>query len=391
MELASVVWIASAVLSIGWVVAAIVTTRTLLAARHLSSDPARTPAVWPRLSVIIAALDEESTIERALGTLLTSTYPHLELVLVNDRSRDRTGEIMERMAARDARIRVVHVQSLPAGWLGKVHALHLGTKAATGDWLLFTDADVHFLPGCLERAVSVAIADELDHLTLWPRMIAHGVLLRATILAFGVSLIAMVRPHRIGPGSKAFLGIGAFNLVRKSAFDRTRGFEWLKMELADDMAVSKLVVDAGGRTGWRMARDLLEIEWYPSLGAMVRGLEKNTYGIFSRFSVPLFVAKLGAIVAVMSAPAVALLSGGPAWCTLAGAGALTFALGMYVFGARFAGYGLAEAVLGPMMGSIVMFVALVRSAVATWRQGGISWRGTRYSIEELRRGQVVQL
>jgi glycosyltransferase involved in cell wall biosynthesis len=381
---------AAALLSGGWALASLDTIRAVRSARSLSEDPAPDPAEWPRLSVVVAARDEADTLEGALGTLLTASYPDLELVLVNDRSTDGTGALMERLAGRDPRVRVVHVRALPAGWLGKVHALEVGTRAATGDWVLYTDADVHHLPGCLERAVAVALAERLDHLTLWPTMVARSVFLRALILSFGVSLLAMTRPHRVGPGSRAFFGIGAFNLVRRSFFARTAGFEWLRMELADDMAVSKLVVDAGGRSGWRTARDHLRLEWYPTLGAMVRGLEKNAYGVFSRFSVIRFALKLSVVLALLLAPAVALL-GGPAWCRAAGASALLATLAAHAAGARLVGFGAAEALLAPLFGVVAMLATLVRSAVVTWRHGGVAWRGTRYTVEELRRGQVVRL
>jgi hypothetical protein len=279
---------------------------------------------------------------------------------------------------------------LPPGWLGKVHALHLGVQAASGEWLLFTDADVHCRPECLERAVALAVAERLDHLTLWFRLLARSVALRAALLSFGVSLVAMTRPLRVGrPGSKAFFGIGAFNLVRRDALERTPGLAWLRMELADDMAVSRLVVEHGGRSGWRHAHELLELEWYPSLPAMIRGLEKNSYGIFSRFSPLLFAVKLLLALGVSAAPVVALFAGGG--CAVIGALALFACFSTYAVASRFMGFGAAEALAGPLLGPPAIFVALLGSALATWRQGGIRWRGTLYPVAELRSGQVVRL
>jgi hypothetical protein len=96
----------------------------------------------PRLSVVIAARDEAAAVEQALSSVLLQQYPDFEVVVVDDRSTDGTGAILDRMAEREPRLRVVHVDAVPAGWLGKNHALHLGAQGATGELILFTDADV---------------------------------------------------------------------------------------------------------------------------------------------------------------------------------------------------------------------------------------------------------
>ena len=112
------------------------------------------PPSWPELGVVIAASNEAETIEPALRSLLAQDYPSLEIVMVDDRSTDRTGTIVDHLAASDARISRVHVRVLPAGWLGKVHALQRGVERVRGDFVLFTDADIHFAPGALRRAVA---------------------------------------------------------------------------------------------------------------------------------------------------------------------------------------------------------------------------------------------
>src|SRR6185369_2740694 len=105
-------------------------------------------------SVVVPACNEARTIERALTSLLAQDYPDLEIVLVDDRSSDETGAIIEHLAASDRRISAIHVRELPAGWLGKVHALQRGLERARGELVLFTDADIHFAPGALRRAVA---------------------------------------------------------------------------------------------------------------------------------------------------------------------------------------------------------------------------------------------
>ena len=109
---------------------------------------------WPKVSVVVPACNEADTLERAMSSLLACDYPNLEIVLVNDRSTDQTGHIMDGLSERDQRIHVVHLDHLPAGWLGKLNAMHQGTQRVQGQLLLFTDADVHFEPSSIRRAVS---------------------------------------------------------------------------------------------------------------------------------------------------------------------------------------------------------------------------------------------
>ncbi|MEK7768052.1 MAG: glycosyltransferase family A protein, partial [bacterium] len=137
-----------------WAGMALVIRRHVAGLRSLGDEAAPEPAAWPRLSVLVPACNEADTLEPALETLLRSDYPDLEVILVDDRSTDGTGAVVDRLAARDARIVPVHVAALPPGWLGKVHAMHVALPHATGEWLLFSDADVHAAPDTIRRAVA---------------------------------------------------------------------------------------------------------------------------------------------------------------------------------------------------------------------------------------------
>src|SRR5271167_4249273 len=184
-------WIAGTILAVAWF------SRIVDAALGMPSvaDVSRPewdrnpvlPAGNPRVSIIVPARDEAETIEQALSTLLALNYDNYEVIAVNDRSTDRTGEIMEKLAASPAAhecLRVVHHRELPAGWLGKTHAMWTAANQATGDWLLFTDADVLFKPDTLTRALAYAEAEAADHLVLFPRMIMHSPGERMTVAFF---------------------------------------------------------------------------------------------------------------------------------------------------------------------------------------------------------------
>jgi glycosyltransferase involved in cell wall biosynthesis len=207
------------------------------ACRLLADERPASPSTWPRLSVVVAACNEASTLEAALATLLAQDYPELEIVVIDDRSTDGTAEIVDRLAARDPRVRAVHVRELPDGWLGKVHALHVGAARATGDWVLFTDADVHLAPGVLRRAIAVCLTDELDHLAVLPDARAGTLVEEIAVDAMGQIFL-----------EKHGAGVGAFNLVRRSAFARTAGFSWLRMEVLDDVGLGELMRQAGAQS-----------------------------------------------------------------------------------------------------------------------------------------------
>lgn len=388
------VWILPLLLAglcIAWFIVAALALPSFLNPRRLEHLDDQ-PRDWPLVSVIVTALDEESTIEPALRTLLASSYPNLELIAVNDRSRDGTGAVIDRLAREDSRLQPIHITELPAGWLGKVHAMSRGTERASGEWLLFTDADVHFRDRVIERVIAVVERERLDHFTLWPNLLGKTVPLRAALIAFTTNLLILLRPHRLGgENSRGFVGVGAFNLVRRTALSKTPGLQWLKMEIVDDTGLAKMMVEQGFRSSWRSAGDSLTVEWYPSIPTMIRGLEKNMYGAFSHFRLSVFLTKFLLIVPFILAPYFAVFSFSPWW--LVASGLMVFGIWWLLSGltAAAAGFGIAEALLAPFVGAAIMFIALARSTWLTLRNGGIRWRGTFYPLKELQAGARLKL
>ena len=234
------------------------------------------PESWPKLSVVIPACNEADKIEAAVRTVLRQDYPELEIVLIDDRSTDGTGDVVDRLAADDPRVLAVHVTELPDGWLGKVHALDVGVRRATGDWVLFTDADVHYSGDVLGRAVAYCEDRRLDHLAAAPEIWSNRFLSDVAVASFLRSFCVLARCWAIeDPNSGAFVGIGAFNLVRREAFDRTEGFEWLRLEVADDVGLGLMMKRSGARSCMVSAVGLLGLHWYRSIGEMARGVEKG--------------------------------------------------------------------------------------------------------------------
>jgi glycosyltransferase involved in cell wall biosynthesis len=350
------------------------------------------PGKWPRLSVVIATCNDADTIAKAVNTLLQQDYPDLEIVVVNDRSTDETGAIIEKIAREDSRVRTAHIQHLPPGWLGKVHALHVGTQKTSSEWILYTDADVYFERGVLRKAMAFVLADHSDHLALMPVPRAPSFWLRVVMQAIGGVFILGTRGAHLGkPGSKAFVGAGAFNLVRKAALDRTEGFAWLRMEVVDDVGLGLMLQRSEAWSSFAITLQDVSFTWYPSLRAMFKGLEKNFFGVLALYSITRMIGIIVLAWAYALAPFVAiiyslkipflLIVGVVAYlCLVAGAVGVKLMFKQKLL-----------PLLLVQVGHILISLMLLRSGIMCVVRGGITWRGTWYPINELRAGHRVRV
>lgn len=362
-------------------------TRTLPRFEHFA-PPA--PSSWPRLSVLVPACNESEHIEAAARSLMQQDYPHLEIILINDRSTDDTCAIIDKLAAEDERIKTVHIKQLPEGWLGKVHALHQGKQQATGDWLLITDADIYYTPGMLRKAVAYSINNDIDHLTLLPDVLLDNFWLEVAISTFGLLFLLTTRATQVNKAdSTAIIGIGAFNLVKRETFDKTPGFEWLRLEVVDDVGVGFMINKAGGQTHFALANKDLSLSWYESLSAMFRGLEKNLFGAGAHYRGWVTAIQVSFLWALLAAPIVALTSGS---ALLMACGVLVVVVQILfsIFCERDKPSEIWRLLLFPL-GVFMLSLMMLWSAYHCLKSGGIDWRGTRYSLKELRDGQRVKL
>lgn len=353
--------------------------------RRLATLAAPAPTAWPRVSVIFAARNEEATLLHAVPTMLALDYPDFEVIAVNDRSEDRTGTLLEQLAAANPRLKVVHVTELPEGWLGKNHALAEGSTNASGDWILFTDADVHFQPGTLQRAIAYARAQTLDHLAAVPALVEHGHWYGSCINAFSVAFTVAGRPWQIpDPRSRAFGGIGAFNLVRTSTYRKLGGHVPIHLRPDDDIKLGKLM-KSGGFSELVLGGGAISVSWYKNVREMILGLTKNSYAAADyRWWVP--PVSTAAVALGLLWPFVALfVTTGPAWwCYLATIGVM-FGLGCDQ--ARFTGGRWWYGFLLPV-GMVLMSFIVWRSMVVTHWTGGITWRGTFYPLAHLKNNRL---
>jgi len=383
------VWITGILLGLVWL------SRVIDAARGVPkiadiSEPEwdRRPREPHRLAIIVPALNEEDSIEHALRRLLALDYDDYEVIAVNDRSTDRTGEIMERVAAESGgRLKVVQIHELPPGWLGKVHAMWTAAQQAQDpDWLLFTDADVMFRPDCLSRAVAYAERECADHLVLLPHLTMKRIGEKMMLGFFQLLFVFGHRPWKVAdPKAKDHMGVGAFNLVRRSAYAAIGTYKTLRFEVVDDMKLGKVIKNAGLRQRVAFGDNLIEIRWARGARGVMGNLTKNFFAVVSFQTwrallscVAMGILNLGPFIGVAFAPGWARIpyaaAAGSMFLLYAGIWGRVEIAPWYFF-------------LHPV--STVLFIyTMLRSTFVTLWNDGVEWRGTRYPLEELRKGLV---
>ncbi len=391
-------WIAGTILALAWF------SRIVDAAIGMPSVADISKPEWnrnpvaaggnPRVSIIVPARNEEDDIEQSLTRLLELDYDNYEVIAVNDRSTDRTGEIMERMAKNQnpksqkphPALRVIHHQELPAGWLGKTHAMWTATNEAQGDWLLFTDADVQFKPDSVRRALAYAEAEKADHVVLFPRMIMKRPGEYMMIAFFQTMFVFGHRPWKVAdPKSRDHMGVGAFNLIRRSVYEAVGTYEALRMEVLDDMKLGKVVKNAGFAQRNVFGGDLISIRWANGAMGVVNNLTKNFFAVLSFQWPRTLISAFGlAFLNLMPFLGVWLTHG---WERVPYAVALGSMFLIYLGMSLRSGVPAYYFLLHPVSTFLFIYTLLRSMFHALWNDG-IIWRGTRYPLEELRKGMV---
>jgi len=348
----------------------------------------RVASANPRVSIIVPACNEGADIEATLMRLLALEYDNYEVIAVDDRSTDQTGEIMERIAAAASpgRLKVIHVTELPAGWMGKPHAMWSASNLASGEWLLFTDADVLFKPDALRRALAYAESERADHVVLFPRMIMKHPGEKMMIAFFQTLFVFGHRPWKVAdPKTKDHIGVGAFNLVRRSVYEAIGTYQALRFEVLDDMKLGKVVKNGGYAQRNVFGADLISIRWAKGAIGVVDNLTKNFFALMS-FQWPRALASSAVLAFLNLMPFVGILLA-HGWARLGYAVSLFSMFFIYVGMSQQSDIPPYYFVLHPV--STVLFVyTMLRSTFLTLGHGGIAWRGTFYPLEELKRGMV---
>jgi len=311
----------------------------------------------PVVSIIVPALNEEKEIAAALQSLLRQDYPNLEIIVINDRSTDKTGEILDELARNHSILQVIHKTELPEGWLGKNHALYIGSTQARGQYLLFTDADVVMAPTTISKAVKYMLDHNLDHLVAAPEMRATNWKIDLMIGTFIYYFNLITKPWRAqNPKSRYSVGIGAFNLLKAETYKTIGTHRAIALRPDDDIMLGRLVKSRGHRQGVVFGKRQIRIQWYASVRDMIDGLMKNS-ATFVNYS-------LG--WALLSCLALFLL--------------FVFVTGEYHLTRWYA-------LLIPFSTCILIYIIL-KATIRTHLNQGIYWRGTFYPLDKIKRFKV---
>jgi chlorobactene glucosyltransferase len=363
--------------------------------RVLKRDP-RLPEVppsaprppHPLLSIIVPAKDEASCIEDSVRSILRSDYTNLEVLLVDDRSQDGTLAIMEKLAADDARVKVISIRDLPQGWTGKTHAMFQAAERATGEMVLFTDADAVFDPHLLRRAIHFFQTEHLDMLSLLPGFVDKAFNETAIYphMALGLSFFYPL-PEVNDPAHHAGLASGCFIMMKRSVYEQVGTWQRFRNEVTEDVAASKTIKHEGFKLRVLRAGDLVRTRAFGSLLDVCRFWRRTYYGALEK-SIPK-VARLalnfGSLCIVsglflFSGLVLLFGNGGTPFAALFVASSLVMVaiIVPYSIFIRDEGgnwlYGLASP-LGLFLG----FGVAVSTFVTILSKEGIHWRGSRYT------------
>jgi len=338
----------------------------------------------PSLSIVVPARDEELNVERCVRSLLAQTLRDVEIIVVDDRSEDRTPAILAALAAGDARLRVVRGEPLPPGWAGKPWALAQGARLARGAWLLFTDADTAHAPYACASALAYARDRGADALSLntfqelgtWGERAVLPTLLGFVVFASGslAELNDPARPDRA-------LANGQYLLVSRAAYDAIGGHDAVRAEIVEDVALARRL-KADGRFRLRLAdgERLVRVRMYRSLRELWDGFTKNVYA--GAGGDPRMLLGGAAFLALLSAVPAALALDALARRRPARAVESLLALGCAIAVVR---RGLRLTLLPPRLswyapvGFAVSAAIALNSTLRVAGGRGVTWRGRRYS------------
>lgn len=341
---------------------------------------------WPKVTVVVAVRNEEAEVENALRSLCKLNYHHYTICVVNDRSTDHTATILERIQQEHPAIHIITVTHLPAGWLGKNHALYTGYRNSDSEWLLFTDADVVFKPLALQKAMTYVKAKKLDHLTVLPEITSPSQLFICVMNTFSIMLEIKLRPWAASnPVSSASIGVGAFNLVKREAYEKAGTHKAISLRPDDDLKLGERIKKSGHRQEAMYGQSEISLNWYAGLYEFINGLMKNSFAVANyKWYLAAAMALASILIFVLPVP-VAVSMGGWGWVLAA----IMISFQVILLSCKRGIHGRWWHGIAIPFAGLVMTYIVMKAAYITLKQGGIYWRGSFYSLKELRSQQKV--
>lgn len=357
--------------------------------------PPPIPEPMPKVSVLIPAKDEVGQIEKCVRSVLNSDYPNLQIIVIDDRSTDGTGELLDRLAANDSRLQIIHIieGTLPAGWGGKSFALHNGLKAADGDWLLFVDADVEIHPRSITATLAWAIKREFNLISLLPKFVSakfsEGFL--QPLAGAATSAMFAVPLTNSPQWPKTAFANGQFLLVKREAYEAVGGHEAIRGTLSEDVAIARRLKIAGLRPRISWGEQWATVRMYDGFAAIWRGWTRNFY--VGSLGKPWRILGLIGYLLVCCASIIAAI----AWGVHRQHYPINFLGGAGWIGSAIAHYLMMTAVVGLMyrwayepmeyalLFPIGVIFLLAVSVKSLWicATGKVAWRGTVYSAKTM--------
>jgi glycosyltransferase involved in cell wall biosynthesis len=351
--------------------------------KYLSFIPTSSNDPAPSVVIIIAVRNEEHALRDALVSVCSLNYSNYRVLVINDRSTDNTENILMELEAKYDKLSVIKIEELPAGWLGKNHALYTGYTFSDEEYLLITDADVLYNKSVLNRAMNYCLKNDLDHLTILPGIISSSPVLKSVVLTFVIMLTALQRPWAAKiKTSKASMGVGAFNLVKRKIYESAGTHKTIAMRPDDDLKLAAYIKAAGASADVLYGISELQLEWYSSVKEFINGLMKN---FFSGFDYNIFKAiggTLGTLFFFVLPLPLLLIFGNDVERILA----LVIFLFQFILYWKLPGSNGKwwYAFMSIYAGIIIVYV-IIRSTIITLYNRGIYWRDTFYPLSELRK------
>ncbi|GEO04072.1 glycosyl transferase [Adhaeribacter aerolatus] len=369
--------------TIYWVCTSIYLSVNRRKIKFLTEIPAAISDTKPGVAIIIPVRNEEANLEEALTSVCRLNYPNYRILVINDRSTDRTPEILRRFAGNEPRVTVVTIEELPPGWLGKNHALYQGFNQSREEWMLFTDADVVYAPEALDKAMHYAQQQQLDYLTILPEIKSRSSVLVGVISTFKIMLEFKLRPWDARKqNTKAYMGVGAFMLLKRTAYEKAGTHQAIALRPDDDLKLGELVKKARFRLDVLYGDKQIGLEWYTNIREFTQGLMKNTFSVANYNIFIALVGVVGTLLAFVLPWPLLLLLGGPTERFMV----------LLIFLSQLALYlpwkSMAikwwHVLLMPLAGLLISYIIL-KSTYLTLKQGGIYWRDSFYPLSELRK------
>jgi chlorobactene glucosyltransferase len=341
----------------------------------------------PPVTILIPAKDEGAGIRTCLDAVLALDYPRFDVITIDDRSTDDTGRILDEIASRDSRVTVLHVPAsgLPAGWLGKCHALHVGVKRATGDFLFFVDSDVTLVPNALSTAMSMVLARNYDALTILTRLQTHSRLERMMLplLAVAWSVMHVISWTNEDSRTDIAAANGQFFLIRRRAYEAVGGHESVKDQITEDVELMRRLKASKFTVRFFMGAHLAATRMHSNLRQMFNGWARIYSGTSRRRPWRIIGAMIFTLVSILTVyPALAwgvsvyLSAGSILWLAAAGAHLILMSLYLSII-YRWSGTSIRYVPLIPISSSIML--AIFAFALRKCQTGRITWRDTEFA------------